>query len=191
VSAWLAIVLLAVAAQTAPVAETSAAREEARQCLEQPRERAIEACRRALALPLRPARQAVVQRALALNLVAVGREDEALEVYREAARVRPDDADAQLRLGRALLSMAGDAEAALPALTRAVELRPEEPRAHGMLALALGARGRTAEAVGAFEAALRLDPEFFSSRPGARLVYEAARRGEAWPPPLKALPPPP
>jgi tetratricopeptide (TPR) repeat protein len=186
-----AVVLLAVAAPATPVAETPAARAEARQCLEHSRERAIEACRRALALPLRPARQAVVQRALALNLVAVGRDDEALEVYREAARLRPDDADAQLRLGRALLSMAGDAEAALPALTRSVELRPEEPRAHGMLALALGARGRTAEAVGAFEAALRLDPEFFSSRPGARLAYEAAQRGEAWPPPLKELPPPP
>jgi len=109
----------------------------------------------------------------------------------EAARAQPDDAEAHLRLGQALLSIASDAEAALPVLQRARELRPDDDRMHGAAGLALSALGRTAEAVSAFEAALRVDPEFFLSRPGARRAYEAAQRGERWPPAVTPTPPPP
>jgi tetratricopeptide (TPR) repeat protein len=164
-----------------PARETPAAREQARQCLALPRAAGAEACRRALLLGLLPARAAVVRRALAARLIALDRTEEALDVYRDAARAQPDDADAHLRLGEALLAHAGDAPAALSALDRAGELRPDEPRIHGARGLALGALGRAAEAVAAFETAERLDPDYFQSRPAARRVYEAARRGERWP----------
>ena len=189
---WVA--LLAVAAPSPrPPGETAGAREQARQCLEQPRTLAVESCRRALALGLTSARAAVVRRALALKLVALLRTGEAVEVYRDAVREAPDDAGAHLRLGQALLSIQGDPEAALPLLQRAQELAPEDARAPGAAGLALSALGRTAEAVAAFEAARRLEPEFFASRPGARLAYEAAQRGERWPPAITppASPPPP
>jgi tetratricopeptide (TPR) repeat protein len=133
----------------------------------------------------------VLRRALALHLLALERVNEALEVYREAALAQPDDVEAQLRLGQALLSMGGDAEAALDALARAAAVRPDEARIQGARGLALSASGRAAEAVAAFEAALRLDPDFLTSRPGARGAYEAARRGERWPPPVSPAPAPP
>jgi tetratricopeptide (TPR) repeat protein len=156
VTALVPVLFVAATAEAAGGAggETAGAREQARQCLDLPRERAV-------------------------------------EVYREAARAQPDDAEAHLRLGQALLSIASDAEAALPVLQRARELRPDDDRMHGAAGLALSALGRTAEAVSAFEAALRVDPEFFLSRPGARRAYEAAQRGERWPPAVTPTPPPP
>lgn len=192
-TALVPVLLVAAMAEAAGGAggETAGAREQARQCLDLPRESAVEACRRALALGLRPARAAVVRRALALKLIALERGREAVEVYREAARAQPDDAEAHLRLGQALLSIVGDADAALAVLQRARELRPDEPRVHGAVGLALSALGQAAEAVSAFEAALRLDPQFFLSRPGARRAYEAAQRGERWPPAVTPTRPPP
>jgi len=62
---------------------------------------------------------------------------------------------------------------------------------HGAIGLAFSAQGRAADAVEAFEAALRLDPDFLLSRPGARRAYDAALRGERWPPAVKPTPPPP
>ena len=146
------VTLLLAAAADAAVArgETAAAREQARRCLELPRESGVDACRGALALGLVPARAVVVRRTLALKLIALERGREAVEVYRDAVRARPEDAEARLRLGQALLSILGDAEAAL-----------------------------------------RLDPDFLLSRPGARRAYDAALRGERWPPAVKPTPPPP
>jgi tetratricopeptide (TPR) repeat protein len=149
--------------------------------VETSREEGVAACRRALDLGLAPRRAALVRRTLALKLIRLERPAEALEVYRDAARAQPDDADAQFRLGQALLSMADDASGAAEALARARDLRPDDARTQGALGLALAALGRTAEAVAAFEVAERLDARFFESRPASRLAYEAARRGERWP----------
>lgn len=188
----LATLLLAAAAETASArGETAAAREQARRCLELPREDGVEACRRALALGLLPARAGVVRRALALKLIALDRGQEAVDVYRDDVRTQPADAEARLRLGQALLSILGDAEAALPVLERARELRPDEARIHGAVGLALSAQGRARGAVQAFEAALRLEPHFLESRPGTRRAYEAAQRGERWPGAVKPTPLPP
>jgi tetratricopeptide (TPR) repeat protein len=188
----LVTLLLAAAAEAAGArGETPAAREQARRCLELPRGSGVDACRGALALGLVPARAAVVRRNLALKLIALERGREAVEVYRDAVRAQPEDAEARLRLGQALLSILGDAEAALPVLERGRELRPDEARMHGAIGLAFSAQGRAADAVEAFEVALRLDPEFLVSRPGTRRAYEAAQRGERWPPAVKPSPPPP
>ena len=190
-TALVTLLLAAAAGAAAARGETAAAREQARRCLELPRESGVEACRGALALGLIPARAAVVRRTLALKLIALERGREAVEVYRDAVRAQPEDAEARLRLGQALLSIIGDAEAALPVLQRARELRPDEARMHGAVGLAFSAQGRAADAVEAFEAALRLDPDFLESRPGTRRAYEAAQRGERWPPAVKPSPPPP
>jgi tetratricopeptide (TPR) repeat protein len=190
VSGLAPLLLVAVAAAAGARGETPAAREQARRCLERPREEGVEACRGALALGLVPARAALVRRTLALKLLDLERGGEAVEVYRDAVRAQPADPEAQLRLGQALLSILGDAEAALPVLERAREQRPDEARMHGAVGLALSAQGRARGAVEAFEAALRLDPDFLESRPGARRAYEAAQRGERWPPAVKPSPPP-
>jgi tetratricopeptide (TPR) repeat protein len=183
-SAVLVLLVLAAPAAPAPVRESAAARAQARQCTARSGEPAVAACRRALELGLPPSRAALVRRLLAGHLIALDRPDEAIEVYRDATRAEPDEADAHWRLGQALLALAGDAAGALPPLDRARELAPEEPRVHATRGEALAFLGRHAEAVAAFEAALKLDPGFLDHRPGARAAYEAARRGERWPPPL-------
>ena len=190
-SAAMALVLLTAPAPPPRVRETPAAREQARQCLALSGAPGVSACRRALELGVVPSRAALVRRTLAVKLIALERADEAIEVYREAARAQEEDADAHWRLGQALLGLGGDAQGALAPLRRARELAPEEPRVHVTLGQALAALGRAEEAVAAFEAGLRLDPSYLDHRPGARAAYEAARRGERWPPPLEAGPEPP
>ena len=184
-SAVFALLVLAAPPPPARVRESPAAREQARQCAARSGEPAVAACRRALTLGLAPPRAALVRRTLAGHLIALGRTDEAIEAYQDAVRAQPDDADAHWRLGQAVLALGSDAAAALPPLERARELAPEEARVHVTLGEALAGLGRHGEAVAAFEAALRLDPGFLDHRPGARAAYEAARRGERWPPPLR------
>jgi cytochrome c-type biogenesis protein CcmH/NrfG len=102
-------------------------------------------------------------------------------VYRESARLRPADGDAQLRAGAALLDGLNRPEEALLYVREAVRLKPSDARAHGLLALASASAGHFPEAVSEFEAALRLQPSYFDQRPAARAAYEAARAGRRWP----------
>ncbi|HEY3121552.1 MAG TPA: tetratricopeptide repeat protein [Vicinamibacteria bacterium] len=155
--------------------------DETRRCLEAPREQGIEPCRRALALGPRAERAELLRRSLAGRLGSLGRWEEAAAVYRESARVRPADGDAQLRAGSALLDGLNRAEEALPYLREAVRLKPSDGRAHGLLAFALADAGRFPDAVAEFEAALKLEPSYFERRPAARAAYEAARSGKRWP----------
>jgi cytochrome c-type biogenesis protein CcmH/NrfG len=143
----------------------------------------IAACRRALELGLPPSRQPAVEATLASRLADLQRWDEVAEVYRGAVARRPADGLARLRLGAALLHMQDRASEAEPALREAVRLRPEDAEAQVLLGEALARLDRAPEAVAAFEEALRLEPTVLDRRPAARAVYEAARRGQRWPPP--------
>jgi tetratricopeptide (TPR) repeat protein len=175
-----AVVLLAV---PAPAADTAAAVAEARRCWSTVGEPGIAACRRALEGGLAPSRASRVELTLATRLAGLGRWDEAAEVHRRAIAGRPQDGEAHRRLGAALLHGLGRPSDAEASLREAIRLGAGEARAWGDLALALVALGRLADAVTAFDEALRLDPRFLEGRPGARAAYEAARLGRPWPPP--------
>jgi tetratricopeptide (TPR) repeat protein len=166
---------------TSARAQGPAVLEQTRRCQEAPRPAAVAACREALRLGLPPARAEVVRKALAASLIALDRGAEAVGVYREAVALRPDDAEAQLRLGRALLLVAGDAEGAVAALEAALRLSPQSAEAYGLLGTAQLALGHVPEAAAAFTEAQRLDPKYFELRPASLLAYEAAQRGGAWP----------
>jgi tetratricopeptide (TPR) repeat protein len=155
--------------------------EQTRACLEAPREQGIEPCRRALALNPRPERAELLRRSLGGRFASLGRWEEAVAVYRESARLRPADGDAQLRAGSVLLDGLNKPEEALVYLAEAVRLKPSDARAHGLLALALAGAARFAEAVAEFETAVRLQPSYFDERPAARAAYDAARAGKRWP----------
>jgi tetratricopeptide (TPR) repeat protein len=155
--------------------------EQTRACLEAPREQGIEACRRALALHPRPERAELLRHSLGGRLASLGRWEEASAVYRESARLRPADGDAQLRAGSALLDGLNKPDEAVIYLRQAARLKPSDARAHGLLALASASAGHFPEAVEEFEAALRLQPTYFELRRAARAVYEAARAGKRWP----------
>jgi Flp pilus assembly protein TadD len=118
---------------------------------------------------------------LAVRLAALGRADEAVDVYRQAVQAQPSDAGAQQRLGRALFHLAGRPELALAPLEEAVRLRPDLAAAHSELGAVLAALGRHDEAVAAFAEAERLEPGHFDSRPAARATFEAARKSQRWP----------
>ena len=176
------LVLLAVAARApTATAQSPSALEQARRCQDPPRAAAVEACREALRLGLPPARAHALRTVLASTLVALGRGGEAVAVYREGAAQQPDDPDARLRLGRALLLLEGDAAEAVVELQAALRLSPRQAEAYGLLGTALLALGQLPESAAAFAEAERIDASFFALRPAARMEYESARRGEAWP----------
>jgi cytochrome c-type biogenesis protein CcmH/NrfG len=158
-----------------------AALEQARRCQEPPRAAAVEACREALRLGLPAARARALRKVLAATLVSLGRGGEAVEAYREAVRLWPEDAEARLRLGRGLLLLTGDSAEAAVELQAALRLGPAQAETYGLLGSALLAMGQLPESSAAFAEAERLDPSYFALRPAARLAYEAARGGTAWP----------
>jgi len=160
------------------LAQAQAAIAQARICARATGEPGIAACRRALELGLPPARQPPVEATLAARLASLQRWDEVVEVYRGAIARRPADGQARLRLGAALLHMQDRAAEAEPVLREAARLSPEDAEAHVLLARL----DRAPEAVAAFEEALRREPTVLDRRPAARAVYEAARRGQRWPP---------
>jgi Flp pilus assembly protein TadD len=158
-----------------------AAQEQARLCEQHSGEEGIAACRSALALGLGREQAGAVRLLLALRLASLERWEEMAQVYREAVRLDPDDAEASGRLGSALLFALGKTEEALDPLREAARLAPQDPQPRLTLGVALNILGRHPEAVAAFEEALRVDPAALDDRPGARAVYEASRRGERWP----------
>jgi tetratricopeptide (TPR) repeat protein len=164
-----------VAAAAGPSPET------VRQCLDLAGEDGVTACQRALTSVLPAEHAATLRRVLAVKLAGLRRWDEAVEAYRDAVRARPADAEAQRRLGHALLHLGGRPAEAIGPLQEAIRLRPDDTAAHVELGTALAALGRASEAVAAFEEGARLDPGYFESRPAAQATFDAARRGQRWP----------
>ena len=164
-------------------ADTPAAVAEARRCWGTVGEAGITACRRALDAGLAAPRASRVELALAAKLAKLGRWEEAAEVHRRAVARRPQDGEAHRRLGSAVLHGLGRPADAETPLREAIRLGAGEARTWSDLAIALVALHRPAEAVAAFEEALRRDPQFLDGRPAARAAYDAARQGRPWPPP--------
>jgi Flp pilus assembly protein TadD len=164
-------------------AQATAAVVQARLCTKVIGEAAVAPCRKALELGLPAARQPAIEVTLASRLSSLERWDEVVDVYRGAVSRRPADGQARIRLGAALLHMQDRAAEAEPELREAARLRPEDAEAQVLLGDALAQLGRAADAVAAFEQALRLDPKVLDQRPAARAAYDAARRGEKWPKP--------
>src|SRR4029453_6437699 len=87
------------------------------------------------------------------------RGEEAFPHLREAARLRPDAADAQGNLG-IYYARRGDVAAATGYFAEALRLRPESPEAHNNLGLALAQQGRIDVAAAHFHEAVRLRPGY-------------------------------
>jgi Flp pilus assembly protein TadD len=118
---------------------------------------------------------------LGATLAQQGRVDEAIGHFSEAARLKPESAEADHELGL-LLAGQGRIDEALAAFTEAVRRRPSFAEAHSNLGLALARKGRTAEAMDRYAQALALDPDL----PGVHnnlgvLLDEQGKVGEALP----------
>jgi Flp pilus assembly protein TadD len=150
-------------------------------CLARADAAGVDACRKALALTQVPERRETLTQVLAEKLATLGRWEEASGAFEEVVRMRPRDAEARLGLAAAWLYGMGRAEDALAPLGAAADLLPDDPRPWIERGIALVALGRHAEAVTAFEEALRRDPSCLEARPAASEVLEAARDGKTWP----------
>jgi Flp pilus assembly protein TadD len=181
VLAAVAAALLAPSPLSAGPAETAAAREQARLCERQDGEAALLACRAALKLGIDPARGKALRELIAKRLIVLEKWDELVAHFSEGVKLAPGAAEAQHRLGTALLFAVGRASEALEPLRAAVQLSPENAAYWSDLAIALHARGFVEEARAAFDEALRLDPRVLDGRPAAQAVREAVLQGTPWP----------
>lgn len=164
-----------------PHGDSFEARLALRACAASVREEAVAACRKALELGLGPERGAIAERLLGRSLADLARWDEALEAYREALRLQPEDAEAVLNVGLALLYGLNRPAEAEPYLRQAVAARPAEAVFHLQHAIALNATSRHDEALQEFKAALALDVTVLDQRPAAQAAYLASLREALWP----------
>jgi tetratricopeptide (TPR) repeat protein len=175
--------LLAILVLTVPA--TSAGFEDEnpfRRCLALSGEPAIAACRQALSLDLSTEQRQIALRSLGQKLASLALWSEATEAFRLGDVLAPMDAQASRRHGDVLLYGVGRISEAIDVLRESLRLDDQQPAVHGSLGVALNMLGRHADSVRAFEDALEEDPTYFASRPAAMRVFQAAQRGESWPP---------
>lgn len=91
----------------------------------------------------------------------------------------PSSAEEALELGNSLL-LAGRAAEAVHAYERAIELRPDNARAHNNLAVAWAEQRRFEPAIAGYQQALRLDPQYAEAHYNlGNALRELARREDA------------
>lgn len=106
-------------------------------------------------------------------LEASRRNDEALQLYQEGVKARPDALSLRLRLSDRLIARSKLEEAA-PHLQAALEARPQDPALLAAWAELLAWRGKASEAVEAFERTQALDAR--SLTPARRRTFAEALR---------------
>jgi len=102
-------------------------------------------------------------------LAEKGKTAEAAEHYREALKIKPDDAEARYNLGNIMLRQ-GQFENALVQYAEVLRHKPDFASAHNNAGIALSSLGKETEAVPHFQEALRIDPQL----EGARVNLEKA-----------------
>lgn len=107
-----------------------------------------------------------------------GRSQDAVEVYEEMLRIKPDDAETHFAIGSVLLD--SDPTAALPYLEEASRLAPSKPRFLTSLGVAYLKTGRMSEAEATLRRAIVLSPDDPSIRNNLGITLIQSRRfGEA------------
>lgn len=100
---------------------------------------------------------------LGTALAMSDRVQEAVDAFRLAVDLEPDNGRTQSNLARALLRH-GQIDQAAEHARQAVTLSPDDPAAHDLLGLTLAVQGKLEEAAMQFEQALRIDPTYEQAR---------------------------
>ena len=106
-----------------------------------------------------------------------GAVDETIAAYREAIRLRPNNAELLSTLGSALFALKRDSDGAAAAYRRAIDLQPNVHLHHLNLGGVLAHKGATDPAIAAYREAVRLKPDDVVARKA--LVGQLARK-RAW-----------
>ena len=88
-----------------------------------------------------------------------GKYEEAIESYKQAIKLNPDDAYAHTRLGVAYYK-SGKYQEAIKSYKRAIRLDPDYRDAHHNLGVAYDELGRYKEAIESYKQAIRIDPDY-------------------------------
>ncbi len=96
------------------------------------------------------------------QLLDEGKTEEAIRLFRQAIRLKPDFADAYYELGSAL-ELQGKWQEAIVELSEAVRLRPDDDEAHYNLGHAFLEQGDLDASIRELCAAIRLRPDFANS----------------------------
>jgi len=88
-----------------------------------------------------------------------GEPDNAIEEYKNALRLNPNNFEAHLRIGFLLYNVKGEHREGMAHLSKAMELNPNDPRIHHDLGMALLHQGALDQAIEHLSGALRLMPQ--------------------------------
>jgi protein O-mannosyl-transferase len=124
-----------------------------------------------------PHRIDVAYNNLGVVLRAQGRFDEAISHYREAIRLRGDNAEAHYNLGLVLADQ-GRLDEAISRYREAIRLKHDYVEAHNNLGSALAARGRFEEAISHYREAIRLEDGFVEAHNNLGIVLAQTGRFE-------------
>lgn len=105
---------------------------------------------------------AAVLRNRAVTLLQAGQAAEAESLLKEATRIFPGFAEAQIRIGN-IRRERGDAEAAIKRYRRALAIKPDYAWAHLELAICLQRAGRTEAALEHYRQAVRHNPKLYKT----------------------------
>ena len=119
------------------------------------------------------AENAKVQNGLGVSLYVEGRIEEGFDHLRHSIRINPRWVESHFVLGKFLLEQ-GNAEAALPELKRAIELRPRFAGAEETLAAAYQALGQWREALVHWQSALSIEATRVTAMAGAAWLLATA-----------------
>ena len=101
-----------------------------------------------------------------------GRLEEAVERYREALRLNPQQQNALFNLAKILINRGGYAEGVASA-QKLIAHNPDHARAHHMVGLGLFRLNRKAEALRHYDRALALDPNLTQAREQRKRFFES------------------
>ena len=94
----------------------------------------------------------------------------AIEAYKQAIRIDPDDADAHCNLGNAYNNL-GLYKEAIEAYKQALRINPDIAVVHCNLGIAYGKLGFYKEAIEAFKQSIRIDPDYANAHHGLGITY--------------------